>query len=528
MIWQQQIEEHSLTWGEIWGFLLKYKILIVTITVVGVVGTWFALQVFFTELYESQAKLLVKLGRENVEPPTTVKHGQVFSQGVRVADINSEVQILSSRALIEAVVDELGPDRFKSVLKSPESIWGYPKYYIKRVMRWAKGVYKEFLILTRLKKRLSPREEAIKRLDAGVKVEPVRESDILVLKVRTPSPQLCVDAAESMLRHYLEMRVEARRTSAGADFFRARLEEIRRQLEELRARRAAVRQQWDLDSAEEQRSLWLRQVADFETEVARNLSEIQRLERQQAVIRTELERLPNLLPKEQVKSRNPSIQSLKERITQLELERARLINRYLPESETVRKLDTELAALREMLQQEQATILSSETSEANPVRRRFLQQLEEIRVEIAGLVARNQQLRKHIAELEANLDRINEGADLYEAVEREYRLAEENFSFYAKRLEEARMSEQLDAQRVANVSVASPPEFPIEPVYPKKLFLVGISIPVSLILGIGLAALIETMDDRLFSERDLDRTEEWPYLGVVQVKSKTKGTARAA
>ena len=52
---------------------------------------------------------------------------------------------------------------------------------------------------TELDKRVTAREEAILRADAGISVEPVRDSDVLVLKVRTPSPKLCLDAREAHL-----------------------------------------------------------------------------------------------------------------------------------------------------------------------------------------------------------------------------------------------------------------------------------------------------------------------------------------
>src|SRR6266850_3882741 len=166
-------------------------------------GAWGTLQVFFTDLYETQASLLVKVGRENVEVPVTVQKGQVFSQGVRIADINSEVQMLSSPAIVEAVVDHFGPATFRNVLKEPTSIWGYPKYYLKRTAREVKALYKEFLIAVNLKKRLEERDEIVLAVADGVKVEPVKDSDVLILKMRLPSGELAVDVANQILKEYM-------------------------------------------------------------------------------------------------------------------------------------------------------------------------------------------------------------------------------------------------------------------------------------------------------------------------------------
>src|SRR5690349_14903168 len=98
-------EQQTITWGELRLFFLRYRWLILTTFLVFVGGGWLALQIFFTDLYETKVSLLVKIGRENAETPTTVVNGQVLSQGVRIQDINSEVQLLSSLSLIESVVD---------------------------------------------------------------------------------------------------------------------------------------------------------------------------------------------------------------------------------------------------------------------------------------------------------------------------------------------------------------------------------------------------------------------------------------
>src|SRR5262249_44167407 len=53
-----------------------------------------------TERYETTANVLVKLGRENTEVPATVQKGSVTTSGVRKEELQTEVQMLSSRNLI--------------------------------------------------------------------------------------------------------------------------------------------------------------------------------------------------------------------------------------------------------------------------------------------------------------------------------------------------------------------------------------------------------------------------------------------
>jgi uncharacterized protein involved in exopolysaccharide biosynthesis len=439
----------------------------------------------------------------------------VISQGVRIADINSEVQMLSSQAMIEMVVDQLGPDAFKSVLVPPDSWLAYPKYILKRVAREGKAIYKETLILLNLKKRLTPRQEAVLAVTYGVHVEPVKDSDILVLQVRMPAPALAVEVSNALLEAYLRRRIEVRQPQAGSEFFRARLDEAHKRLLDVEAQRAEVREQNQITSADEQRTAALRQLSTLRGELLENETERAGLVRQRDLMAERAAGLAAFDPKEQVESRNPSITPLEERLAQLRVEEAKLGTRYNESSETIAKIKTEIASLEAAIKQQPARVLSSVTSENSTLRREFLAGVEQQTVRISGLDSRNAYLRPAIDALQEEVLGLSHGADDVQAVDREYLRAEQDYLFYAKRLEEAHMSEQLDRQRAANVAIVAPPDTPIEPVSPRKLFLLGIAMAVSLMLGVALAAVIETIEDRILDEQSVAAIGDVPYLGTV-------------
>jgi uncharacterized protein involved in exopolysaccharide biosynthesis len=520
----KQDQSHNLSRTELTQLIAKYWVLVLTVFLSGTIAMHLVLNVFYTDIYETTTRLLVKVGRENLETPTTVQNGQLLSQGVRLADINSEVQILSSRELVDRVVDRLGPDTFKSVLALPATWQGYPKYYLKLAARRVKNAYRDTLIALGLDKRLTPRETAIVAVADAVKVEPIRDSDILILRVRMPSQKLCLDVANVLLDEYMRRRALARQSPAGVKFFEARLREVRDTLSDLQKSRFGIRSRWNLSAPEEQRSLYLKELNTLETELMQNSAEMERLNRQRELMAKRMEDLPELTQKEQTELSNPSIQSLKERITALRMERSKTASRYQPSSEVLQKMDTEIADLESALRTENATILNSVVSESNPIRRQFGANVEEDNVRSAGLEMRNKYLQEPAAALSQRVHDIDRGLDMVESTEREYRRAEQDYLTYAKRYEEARLSEELDALRVANVSVVESPEPPIKPVYPNKLFLVGIAMPVSLLFGIALCALLETTEDRLTDEKSVVALTGLAYLGKVDLREMAAST----
>jgi uncharacterized protein involved in exopolysaccharide biosynthesis len=511
-------DENTISKARVRQLIGRYWLVVLTVFLAGTLAMYVILPIFFTDLYESTTQLLVRVGRENAETPATVQRGEVVSQGVRTADINSEVQILSSRVLVETVVDRLGPDAFKSVIAHPDSWTGYPKYYLKLTMRGMKSDFRDFLIAIGLQKRLTPREDAILRVEDGIKVEPVRDSDILTLRVRMPSPKLCVDVSNILLEDYLRRRIAIERGAAGPDFFSAGLAEAKTRLEKASQERAEVRARFNLSDPAEQRSLDLRELSTLSGEILENDAEIAKLTGQHEVVQSETGKMPDLVTKERVVSNNPVLQTIKDRITALEVDRAKTASRYQPGSEMLKIIDGQLATLHNELNRESATVLSSVTTEANPTKRNFDSTSKQQTMELAGLRDRNQALKVPAAQLNKQIQDLEKGNDELEAAEREYRLAEQDYVAFSKRYSEARMSEELDARRIANVSLAGPPEVPITPVYPRKMFLMEIGMAVALVLGLALAALLEAMEDRVFDERGLLTPGGGvPYLGTVEV-----------
>ncbi len=93
------------------SFLLrhKWKALGLFVTLMGAAVAVTALS---PRTFRSEAKLFVRLGRENstVDPTATVGRDPIVAVPItRDSEINSVVEILSSRVLLDKVVDAIGP-----------------------------------------------------------------------------------------------------------------------------------------------------------------------------------------------------------------------------------------------------------------------------------------------------------------------------------------------------------------------------------------------------------------------------------
>ena len=475
-----------------------------------------AVRFVLPEVYETKASVLVRVGRENTEVPASVQKGGFVSSGVRREELNSEVQLVSAPALITAAVDQLGPGAFRREPGPPGHGWRLVLDYFRAGVRSVLSGVEAVLIKTGLTKRLTDREKVIVGIQQALKVDVELESQVITLKLRIADPDLAMRVLQTLLQLYFDRHLEVWRSVDARGFFDTQVAIRRQQVSELEAAREVVKARWNLVAVVEQRSLILRQLDGVKSEFEAGAAKEAALQAREQAMRARLDALPEQLRQTESIAPSPVARFRRERLALLEQERARRLTVYDRDSQPMKAIDREIAALHELLAGEAPTE-GSLTYQANPLLASFTQGIEQIRVEIAGLESSRRQLERQAESLEGRLREINTGERQLRELNRQYQMAEDSYLAYAKRGEEGRISDELDRGRVANVTLLSPPVVPIEPVSPRKLLIMVLSLPVGLLLGVALALFVEYVGQAVSTPRDLAGIEGVAYLGTVRL-----------
>jgi uncharacterized protein involved in exopolysaccharide biosynthesis len=504
-------------WIEWRSVITRHKTLIVAVVLAAVAGAYIAVRFVLPELYEAKASVLVKLGRENAELPATVQTGSFISPGVRREELNSEIQMLTAPSLIAETVDRIGLDVFLAEPPRPTSGWRAVVAHARDAVRWARQGVEATLIALGLQKKLTDREKIILGIERSLKVGAELESQVITARLRLPDADLAVRVLDVLLQLYLDRHIEVWRNGDAKGFFDVQVAARRRQVNELEAAREAVKARLDLTSVGEQRAIVLRQLDQVRTEIEAARAKRAGAEAQERAMRARLETLPDQLPQSESINPNPLIQIRKDRLTVLEQELARRLAVYDPGSQPIKNIEGEIAHLRQLLAAEAPTVVGSVTLQANPLKASFVQSIEQTRVLIEGLDSTTRQLQAQATRLEERLREINLAEQQLRALDREHKIAEDSYIVYTKRMEEGRISEELDRRRVANITLLSPPVRPIEPVSPRKLLIMVLSLPIGLALAVTLALVVEYLRETVASPDDLARLEGAAYLGTVRL-----------
>ncbi len=229
-------------------FRYKRKILVFFFSVVIVVtfGTLLS-----SEVYQSEAELMVRLGRESVTLDPTATTGQVVSIGPeRENEINSEAEILNSRDLAEKVVDSVGVDL---ILEGPQETLEQGDPLVKVVSYWVKQAVKiPVAAIAKLlasndalgpADQLKKRDKAVESLLKALKIEAPKKSNIISIAYKTSDPKLAHDVVDRLIGFYLEKHINAHRTSGSYQFFDQQKETLQSSLAQTEERLKCFKEQ---------------------------------------------------------------------------------------------------------------------------------------------------------------------------------------------------------------------------------------------------------------------------------------------
>lgn len=499
--------------NELMGVLKRRKRTIVMTALSMVVAVYVGLM-FVTEKYEAAAQLWVLLGRQNTEVPDSAQKGNVYASGVQREEINSNIQVLKSRELIERVVDQEGVETYRFEPPPPQSLWQYIKAGARSVKRWGSDLANAALIQMGLRKELSEREKVIDLVAGSLDVQREGESNVIRLSVRLPSAEIAVRTASRVLQVYFDRYTRLRSTSTILPVLERQVAKDQQDLEALQDERQKVLRDWGLSSVESQRGELLKRLQSVQYETDRSRAEQAAAEARLVSLKKRTAAVPSRERDRQSTQPNPSVQSLKERLVTLRAKRSDLASRYVAiESPLVRQVDNEISALQAQLGSEDTRQQGEASVQVNPIWLSLQKSLEETVVQLAGLSASIKAATDNADAINRELARLNEGEAKLQIVDLQLGAAQKRFAADSARRDAARLDEILDERKVVNVAQVAAPSASPEPVSPQKLRILGFAAVGGIILGMVLSMLLEWIDDTIHGRQEVERATSLTYLG---------------
>jgi len=478
------------------------------------------------ETYRSEAKLMIRIGRESVTLDPTATTGQVISVGsVRDSEINSEIEILKNRELTKKVVDAVGAELILN-----KSSGGYSRGNLtpleeklqefKKLVQKKKRDINKFLIEMGLLKPLGDEEEAIIEFTDHFAVERQKDSSILILSYQAPDAQVSRKILSTLIDFFLEKHIVAHRSMGSYEFFGKQSDQIRSQVADVEEELRKLKRKSGVASLEDQRRIVMTRIGSLQQESEATQSSLAISQARVQQLKGNLAGMsPTLVTQETRGTNNQAADLMRARLYELQLREQELLSKYTPTSMPVKEVRRQIEEANALLAKEEPT-RTQVTTGINTAYQELNLDLIKENANLSSLEAKAKVITNHLNAARAELNELNNTEVKMGNFQRELSLLDAKYRKYTENLEQARIDQALMNNKISNVSVVQSATVSPVPIKPPKLLFFALGLFLGIFGGIALGFLSEYQDHSLKKPQDVEEKLSLPVLASVPVLKK--------
>jgi uncharacterized protein involved in exopolysaccharide biosynthesis len=463
---------------------------VVILSFLGILGGALLWGLLSPKQYQAQMKLLMK--RERVDNALMPSKGDEVTE----EDINSEVELLKSRDLMERVVLQCGLDRM------------HPGFF--DIQNYLHGAGTDAQTQDR---RIS---SAVQLLDKRLQVSPVRKTNLISVTYESSDPRLAADVLKSVADEYLAKHVAVYRVPGASSFFESESDRYKERLSQAEAHLSDFDESENVVAPALEKEITVQKLADFEASLRSSQVAIGETKKRIGGIKAQLATVP---AREQAQIRTADnsllLQQLKTTLLNLELKRTGLLANFKPDYRPVREVEKEIGATTAAIRSADSSPIREETTDRDPTHEWLRSELAKAQTELDGLEARSTATALVVSSYEDRARAIDKKETEQSSLVREQKTAEDNYLLYLHKAEEARISDALDQKRIVNVAVAESPTVPALPVRSQLLWTMLLGLTLATFTGAGLGFASDYLDPSLRTPAEVQQILDLPVLAAL-------------
>ncbi|MCA9189516.1 MAG: hypothetical protein KDA99_28025, partial [Planctomycetales bacterium] len=482
---------------------------------------------FWPRTYESEAKLLVRIGHENVTLDPTATTGEtVMFQKQQEEEVNSVVEILNSRETVQRVVDALGPDEIlKRAARHRPTPNGEPprvtggaadepeprENILTRVRSAAESALYDGLAWAGIADPISRRERAVRRLSGRLESEAARRSNVVSVRVRASSPLLAQRIVSSATNAFFEQHVKLSRTAGSHEFFQQQTERLHGQLTEASRLLKEKKNEYGLADIAGAREILLQELGSVELQTLDIDRQLEHGKARMAELQTTIVELPKNVVTSTTRSSNSLRDGMRQQLYDLEIREQELLARMNPQHPAVQQVRQQRGEIERILDRQPEE--RPETTDApNPIRQDLMGDFLREQANYKALQKQQEAVHGQYAALQERIRLLN-GQELeVRELQREVDTLETKYRTHVEKLEQARLDKEMQEEQISSINLQQPATYVEKPVSPNKQLVLMGSILLGGLLGIALAVVRDQTDQTVRGREQLERSLSLPVV----------------
>ena len=443
--------------------------------------------------YEAEMKILVN--QDRVDPVITsnadLQRGSAAVSAVSEEDLNSEVELLKSRDLLEQVVLASG------VESRVESRWG------KAVERFENALWRT---------TPSPQMElarSVQALEDNLVVDPLKKTKLIRVMYPSRDPELAARVLQNLGNLFQEKHAAVHRPPGTFHFFDQEAERYRGELATSETQLSDFNGTEGIVSAAEQKQLVLQQISQFQAELHQSKANAYEANRRALALKSRAADTPSRQTTQITKIDNAQLMAaLETTLLNLELKRSDMLTKYAPTYQPVMELESQIADTQKAINQAESSPTQQVTTDRLPAQDWMATEVVRAESDRAAFEAQAGAIGGVVRLYQGIARNLDEKGRHQDDLIRNVKIGEDNYLLYLRKREEARISDALDSKRIVNVAIAEAATVPALPALNILWLFVGGFFTAG-IVSVSAAYAVDRMDPSFRTPDELVR-----YLNV--------------
>lgn len=332
-------------------------------------------------------------------------------------------------------------------------------------------------------------------IKSSIDVEPVKETRVVNISYTDPNPQIAKLVTDAVIQAYIEENLEIKLsgTKQSLKWMTSKVEQERKKLEEAEENLQRYLRENNLVTLENRLAIFPEKLSQFSTELSIAESKRKELEDIQKQI-SAIQKSPQSIESIPLFATNSNLQSLRDQILQAEQRIKELSQKYGPKHPTMIKALDDRDILFKEKELEIKRIIDSTRKE----------------LELAK--SREENIRELLSSTKEELLDVNERFIQYSIMKREVESSRALYEALTSSLKKASVTEESQNVNIWVMRDASLPSSPSNQ-KPKRTLLIGFIL--ALAGGIGMALLVEYLDNTIKSPDDIENRYGLTVLGNI-------------
>jgi polysaccharide biosynthesis transport protein len=481
---------------------------------------WIALLVW-PRTYASESKMMLRVGRETVglDPTATTTRQTQVLQKTQEEEVNVALDILGSRQIAEQVVDEIGVDAILSgSLPSKDEDGNQPQSWMKTSLatlaNQVSGLADQLISTSGVRDKISDHERAINRLRDAIDVHAPKKSTAITVSAESKTPEMAQAIVRSLTEHFLIAQVNVSKTDGSFAFFEKQTLDAEDKLNKLLQQRTSMLQVRQIASIESRHAALALQLGTIESSLLDSQSSLKQYKAEiEDLMKKADDTEDEIVAAKQMQS-DPTFSGMRTSLYATEMEEKRLAALYKPGHPQLEQVRNQVAAAKEVLENLDGDREDKSTT-PNPAKTRIEEDLQKVRTKVVGLESLVHATEAQRDEKQKEIRELLDFAVKLSQVDRDVAIAESSLRLLQEKLEEARVLDDLQSQKISSVSVFQPATFAEKPVSPKKPLVAAAFAMLGLFGGIGWVFLREFTSTTLRTAEQVEKNLDYSVIATI-------------